>query len=161
MLTQAHGVDDFDCGVIELNLFLQRYAKGNSKNGSAKTFVTCRSGTDEVVGYYSINCGSVIHVEAPDRLSKGLPRHEIPVILLSRLAVDQSFRGKGLGPELVRDAFLRIIRISDEVGCRAVVVDAKDSGVAAFYKKLGFLAFDANPLRLFVLMKDVRKSVGV
>lgn len=41
--------------------------------------------------------GSVMSAEAPRRLTRGLPRYPIPVVLLARLAIDRSEQGKGLG----------------------------------------------------------------
>ena len=88
-------------------------------------------------------------------MKKGLARHPVPILLLARLAVDLRFQGAGLGRQLVRDAALLTIRISKVAGIRALVVDAKDERARRFYERLNFEAFPANPLRLFVLTKDL------
>lgn len=97
----------FDCGGHEsLNDWLKRFAFSNEKNESVRTYVVHRSGV--VAGYYSISAGSLCVEEAPARISKGLARHPIPVILLARLAVDKDEKGTGLGKALLKDALLRI-----------------------------------------------------
>ena len=48
----------------------------------------------------------------------------IPVIILARLAVDLSFRGKGLGADLLHDAVLRCYRVAENIGVRAIMVHA-------------------------------------
>jgi GNAT superfamily N-acetyltransferase len=39
----------------------------------------------------------VTREEAPERLTKGLARHPVPIMLLARLAVDHRWQGKGVG----------------------------------------------------------------
>jgi len=48
----------------------------------------------------------------------------IPVIILARLAVDLSVRGKGLGADLLHDAVLRCYKVAENIGVRAVMVYA-------------------------------------
>jgi len=79
----------------------------------------------------------------------------VTVILLARLAVDQKEQGKGLGRALLKDALLRALQVADLVGCRAVLVHAKDSSAQAFYSQFGFEPSPSNELHLFLLMKDI------
>ena len=61
----------------------RRNSSTNQQAGAAQTYVALwgRGG-----GYYSLAVGEVAYVGAPDRLSKGLARHPIPVPLFdSRL----------------------------------------------------------------------------
>ena len=44
------------------------------------------------------------NAEPPASKAKKLPRHPLPVVLLARLAVDQSVQGKGLGGFLLHDS---------------------------------------------------------
>jgi hypothetical protein len=85
-----------------------------------------------VIGYYSISAGSVSVEEAPPRISKGLARDPIPVILLARLAVDKDEKGTGLGNALLKDALGRIAQAADIVGVRAVLVHAIDEQARKF-----------------------------
>ena len=78
-------LDVFDCGVEELNRFLVRFALTNQQAGAAQTYVVLAGET--VVGYYSLVVGEVAFDNAPQRLSKGLARHPIPIMLLARMAV--------------------------------------------------------------------------
>jgi hypothetical protein len=49
-LTAAHLVTDFDCGNIELNRFIQKYAYQNQQANSSQTYVGIYE--DVVIGYY-------------------------------------------------------------------------------------------------------------
>jgi predicted N-acetyltransferase YhbS len=99
--------------------------------------------------------GSVQTDAAPARIKKGLGKYPVPIILLARLAVDQKEKGKGLGKALLKDALLRAFRASELVGCRAVLVHAKDASAQAFYSRFGFEPSPPNELHLFLLMKDI------
>ncbi|MCX7864852.1 MAG: GNAT family N-acetyltransferase [Novosphingobium sp.] len=154
-LDASHEVDAFDCGKEPLNRFLQRHALVNQKAGSAKTWVVCRE-RQRVVGYYSLAVGAVEHAGAPGRVSKGLARHPIPVMLLARLAIDRSEQGKGLGRALLRDALLRTAQAADIAGIRALLVHAKDDEARAWYERFDFEPSPSDPYHLFLLMKDLR-----
>ena len=135
-LRKSHALATFDCGVIALNDYLRKHAWENHQGRSARTYVIARN--DRVVGYYTIAAGSVSKDVTPARVSKGLGKYLVPIILLARLAIDLTEQGKGLGASLLKDAILRSARAADIVGCRALVVHAKDTSARAFYEKFGF-----------------------
>jgi GNAT superfamily N-acetyltransferase len=154
-LNAAHELDAFDCGKEPLNRFLQRFAFSNQRAGSAQTYVICR-GEQRVVGYYSLAVGAVEPRDAPGRVSKGLARHPIPVMLLARLAIDKTEQRRGLGKALLKDALLRTAQDADIAGIRALLVHAKDDEARAWYEDLDFEPGPTDPYQLFLLMKDLR-----
>jgi GNAT superfamily N-acetyltransferase len=157
-LSAEHDVSRFNCGTHEsLNDWLKRFALLNQKNESARTYVVHRN--TSVVGYYSVSAGSVLAEEAPARISKGLARHAIPVILLARLAIDKDEKGTGLGKALLKDALLRIANAADIVGARAVLVHAIDDSARKFYLHFNFEPSPMHELQLMLLMKDLRKTL--
>ena len=155
-LSTSHDTGTFDCGKEALGRFLKRYALINQKANSAQTYVVCRGGSDAVAGYYSLTVGGVEHVEAPKRITQGLARHPVPVMLLARLAVDRSEQGYGLGKALLRDALLRTAQAADIAGIRALIVHAKDEEARAFYERFDFEPSPTDPFHLFLLMKDLK-----
>lgn len=159
-LSAAHRVAEFDCGREALNAFLARYALTNQAMQGAQTYVALEDGKPEVLGYYSLAVGQVQHEDAPERLTKGLARHPVPVMILARLAIDQSWQGRGLGQGLLRDAILRTLQAAEIAGIRAIVVHAKDEPARAFYAHFGFTSWAENTLQLFLLLKDARAYLG-
>lgn len=125
-------VSSFDCGHPALNQFLQRYALVNQKANSAQTYVCCMAG--EVAGFYSLAVGSVEPESAPGRVSKGLARHPVPVMILARLAVDGRHQGAGLGATLLKDALLRTLQAADIAGIRTILVHAKDDAARWWFE---------------------------
>ncbi len=158
-LTRQHAVDAFDCGKEPLNRFLIRYALQNQQAGASQTYVAL-SGED-VVGYTTLVVGEVAYDAAAGRLKRGLARHPVPVMVLARLAVASGHQGQGLGAGLLKDALLRTLQAADIAGIRAFVVHAKDDEARAFYEQFDFDASPTDPYHLYILLKDVRASLGI
>lgn len=152
-----HDLDEFSCGEPELDSWLRESARRNERNDVSRTFVVCRG--QRVVGYYTLAASAVVRAEAPKPLQRNAPT-SIPVILLGRLAVDEQEQGSGLGRFLLRDAFLRSLRAGDEIGARAVLVDALTDDAAAFYRRYGFVASPWNERMLFLAMKAIPAAAG-
>lgn len=157
-LDASHDATAFDSGKAELDDWIRRFALSSHQAGSARVYVFHQD--RRVLGYYALAAGSVESDEAPHRIAKGLARQPIPVILLARLAVDRSEQGKGLGSALLKDALLRAVSASAEIGARAVLVHAKDDEARVFYEHFDFEPSPTDPLHLFLLMKDVRRLSG-
>ena len=157
-LRPDHLIESFDCGSEELNRYLLRYAWTNQQGGAAQTYVGLAD--DTVVGYYTLAVGQVTREEAPKRLTKGLARHPVPIMLLARLGVDRRWQGQGVGKALLKDAMERTLQAADIAGIRAFAVHAKDEQARAFYEKFDFIPSPTDPLHLFVLLKDVRRMVS-
>ncbi|CAN7206759.1 GNAT family N-acetyltransferase [Rhizobium sp. LjRoot254] len=153
-LAAVHDTASFDCGNDALNRFIQMHARQGQQAGISQTYVATE-GT-RIAGFHTLVVGQVMHDEAPERLAKGLPRFPVPVVILARLAVDNAWKGKGLGAALVTDAMRRVLQAADIAGVRAMVVHAKDETAQKFYEHLGFLPFPGKPLTLYRLLKDIR-----
>ena len=158
-LNPAHDSDAFDCGKEPLDRFLKRYALPNQKAGRAQTYVVCR-GRGRIVGYYSLAVGAVEHAEAPHRITRGMARHPIPIMLLARLAIDRTEQGQGLGKAVLKDALLRTAQAADIAGIRALLVHAKDDEARVWYQKYDFEPSPTDPFHLFLLLKDLRALLG-
>ena len=153
-LARTHAVDAFDCGQEALNRFLIRFALANQQANASQSYVGL---ADEVViGYYTLVVSEVAYDDAPDRLRKGLARHPVPLMLLARLAVSQTRKGKGVGAGLLKDAMLRTLQAAQIGGIRALAAHAKDDAARAFYEHFGFMPSPTDPLHLFILTKDLR-----
>lgn len=158
-LSRTHDPSAFDCGKESLNAWLKKHALVNQQSESAQTYVVHRGG--RVVGYYALTAGSVRPEEAPSRVSKGLAKHPIGVILLARLAADKREQGRGLGKALLKDALLRIASAANEIGARAILVHAVDEDARGFYEHFGFERSPMDEFELMLLMKDLRAQLDI
>ena len=118
-----------------------------------------RVGGEEVAGYYTLVVGQVEYGDAPERLTKGLAHHPVPIMLLARLAIATSWQGKGLGSGLLKDAMVRTLQAADIAGIRAFAVHAKDDDAKSFYQRFDFTASPSDPYHLFRLLKDIRAAM--
>jgi GNAT superfamily N-acetyltransferase len=157
-LRRDHAVEGFDCGREQLNAYLLRYAWQNQQAGAAQTYIGMVG--DIIVGFHTLAVGQLMHEDAPQRLTKGLARHPIPIVLLARLAVDRHWQNQGIGKALLKDAMLRTVQAADIAGVRALAVHAKDDEARRFYEYFDFVPSPSDPMHLFVLLKDVRRIVS-
>ena len=157
-LRRDHPIDSFTCGSAELDRFLIRYALGNQQANASQTWLGLHG--SDVVGFCTLVVGEVAYADAPERLTKGLVRHPVPIMLLARLAVSTSWQGRKLGAGLLKDAMRRTLQAADIAGIRAFAVHAKDEEAKRFYEKFDFIPSPTDPMHLFVLLKDVRRIVS-
>lgn len=155
-INRAHDRESFDCGDAALNEFLQRYARRSHDLGGAKTFLAISDGDNRtVLGYYSLSPASVSYARTPELLRRGLARHEVPAFRLARLAVDRQVQGQGLGGQLLLSAARRCLRVAEEVGGVAMLIDAKNERVAAWYASYGATPLSDAPLTLMLPLATV------
>jgi predicted N-acetyltransferase YhbS len=155
-----HEDDDastFDSGERSLDEYLRTRALSNHVQGGSRCFVTCRDG--RVVGYYALASASVEHRDLAGKVRRNMP-DPVPVILLSRLAIDRKEQGSGLGKNLLRDAIARSVAAAEIVGVRALLVHALHDEARAFYLHFDFEPSPTDPLHLLLLMKDARALLG-
>jgi GNAT superfamily N-acetyltransferase len=94
-------------------------------------FTSSLVGSRSIAGYYALAAGSIEHAAAPPRLTKGVGRYPVPVVILTRLGVDRDHQGDGLGSALVRDALFQVAAIAERVGVRALLIHAETPEAAA------------------------------
>jgi len=150
-LTAAHRLDAFQCAEPALENWLKQRALRNQNDGSSRTFVVC-VGAD-VVGYYALAAGSVLHAQAPGNVRRNMPE-PIPVAILARLAVHSGWSGRGLGADLLKDAVLRVTRLAGEMGIRALVCHAISAEAKRFYLHHAFVE---SPIEPMTVMLNVAK----
>lgn len=153
-----HRTAEFDSGVAALDRWLQRSAGQAERRDATRTYVVAdRSGM--VWGYVALVAGQIVRAEVTDEVARGMsPHFPIPVAIIARLAVDRTVQGAGVGIELLDFALGRCLLAGDEVGMRAVLVDAIDERAAGFYRRFGFKPVEGAPGRLMVPMATVRRA---
>jgi GNAT superfamily N-acetyltransferase len=156
---RRHSAEAFTCGRESLDRWLRAYAAQNQRRDAARTFVTADA-EGHILGYYTLVAGHIEHQHATASVQRGMSRHfPIPVAVIARLAVDETQQGRGLGRSLLLDALRRILRASNELAVRAVIVDALDDDAAAFYQHFGFELSELEPRLLMVQVAAIRNAL--
>lgn len=159
-ISPDHDTKEFDSGSDAQTLWLRRHALQAHRTNSSRVHVVTLAATNRVVGYYALTAGSVAHENAPARVARGMPRYPIPVVILTRLGVDLSEHGKGLGRALLKNALLRIATAAEQIAARAVLIHCEDERAKAFYlSQAEFEASPTDPLHLLLLVGDIAKTI--
>jgi GNAT superfamily N-acetyltransferase len=157
-LKRDHDRTGFGCGEPALDEYLARFARQNQESGVTRTFVAVRDAEPtRVLGYYSLAVGAIDRANLPPSAARRFPNFPLPIVRLARLAVDRSQQGKGLGEDLLLDALARSLRVAEEVGIVAVVIDAKHERAKAFYARYEFDALPDHPLTLWLPLPALSK----
>jgi len=156
-LARHHGRNDFDCGESALNNFLQRLARQQAERDFNRTYVAVAQGESRIRGFYAVSSASIDFANWPSGLR--LPRCPVPVARIGRLAVDVREQGKGIGAALLRHAMRLGASLAQQIGLSAVVVDARNEAVSAFYARYGFQRFPDQNLRLFLTTAVIRQAL--
>jgi GNAT superfamily N-acetyltransferase len=94
-------------------------------------------------------------------LTQGGGGYHQPVVILTRLGVDRSAQGAGLGHALVVDALRRIAAASEVIGVCAVLIHCESDAAREFYLRLAkFEPSPTDPMHLLLLIKDLRRALG-
>jgi acetyltransferase, GNAT family len=148
LLTEGYPIKPFDCEDEDLNDFLFNEATPYQKELLATTFVM--ENNEQTLGYYSLLNDSLQLREdmfaSKSQFRKFLrelmpypKRHlkTIPALKIGRLAIDKSFKGKGLGSVIMANIISKCIKMNKEQACRLITVDAYKQAIP-FYQKMGF-----------------------
>ena len=155
-LDSAHDAAKFNSGSEPLNRYLRAQVTQDIRRRMAACFVALAEG-QTIAGYYTLASASLLLADLPPSTGKKLPRYPtVPAVRMGRLAVDQAFKGQGLGGTLLADALSRAAR--SEIGAFAMLVDAKDEAAAAFCRHNGFIALRDSPLTLFLPLATIQRS---
>jgi len=157
LLNNDHEKAGFSCGNDMLDNYLHKQAKQDMKRKLSACFVL--SAGKEIRGYYTLSSASIQKSQLPESIIKKLPPsyNDLPVTLLGRLAVDNKFKGQGIGKLLLIDALRRSYETSvTSVASMAIVVDPIDAEAVRFYSKYGFISLPDSG-RMFIAMGTVEQ----
>lgn len=130
-IEEADSRSGFRCGKHPLDDYFKRHAVANEIANVARTYVLRRGEGDDpglppVLGFYSLSMAGVPSAQVATVIPGKLPRYDLPVALIGRLAIDERAQRRGLGEKLLMDALCRVVDGGATFGCVGVVVDATD-----------------------------------
>lgn len=139
-LNKFHCSDDF------LNQFLRRKAKKHQKELLAVTYLVIDN-KENIVGYYSLSSAEMPATDiVRSRFANGKLYQAYPAIKIGRFAIDEKYKGKGYGTEI-----MNLIKIqfsenaTQRIGSRFLLVDAyNDDKVLSFYNRKNDFEFWTN-----------------
>lgn len=157
-LGPGHDRSSFRCGEQALDRYLRTQAGQDSRRRISNCFVVVESASGTIAAYYTLSSASIPMVDLPEEESRKLPRYPVvPAVRIGRLAVDERFRGRGLGAGILVDAAARVT--AADAASYMLLVDAKDERAAAFYMHFGFRPLVTRPLTLYLPLATAMLSL--
>jgi GNAT superfamily N-acetyltransferase len=136
-LDESDDLSLFECSDPELDEYLKEDAMNDQRSKISVTRLAMWNGRP--VGYFTL-VNAVIKdtdVKAEDA-EKEYEYPHYPAIKIARLATHRDYEGNGVGRAMLLRTMAISSQLSLHVGCRFIIVDAKNSSVG-FYEKFGFV----------------------
>lgn len=156
LLNSNHQKQNFTCGQPLLDAYLHKQAKQDYTRRLSACFILADD-ENRVKGYYTLSSAAMPRQSLPEAIADKLPASyaDLPATLLGRLAIDNAYKGQGLGELILLDALKRSYDTSlNSIGSMAVIVDPIDDQAIRFYDKYGFILLPDSG-KMFILMKTV------
>ena len=116
-LDTAHDRVVFASGSESLDRYLREQVTQDVRRRVAACFVALADG-QRIAGYYTLASASLLLADLPAATARKLSRYPtVPAVRMCRLAVDQAFKGQGLGGALLADALERAARSAGNGTC--------------------------------------------
>jgi GNAT superfamily N-acetyltransferase len=155
ILDSSYDRTTFNSGSEPLDNYFKNQVTQDIKRRVTACFIAVTN-ENHIAGFYTLASSSMLLSDLPQEVLKKLPRYpSVPAIRMGRLAVDQNFKGQGIGGSLLINALIRSSK--SEIAAYALVVDAKDETASEFYKHHGFIALPNSPLVLFIPLATLSK----
>lgn len=159
-ITPQHDRKTFDCGVDELNQFLQQQARQKTVKQVSKTYVACLDSVPTtIIGYHTLTGYSVTAPPAHRDYQK-YP-HPLGAVKLARLAVDSSHQGRKIGERLLIDAIHRTVLVALQISAIGLFVDPMTPKVIPFYRQYGFLPADPGDQSRIEMWLPIKTCIEV
>jgi len=149
----------FCCGNGALDRYIREQASQDVKRGLAAVFVIApKDEPQTITAYYTLSSRELKINQLPAEIAKKAGRYGyVGVTLLGRMAVDEKYRGTGVGTLTLMCALEKALVASRDVGSWAALVEAIDDDAARFYRKYGFIELPEDDRKLFLPMKTIAK----
>ena len=125
-IDEKYKLEKFDCKTESINNYLKISALYDSKFKLAITKVILID--EDIFGFYSLSITEFFNYEE-DIKYYGLN--------LDYIAVDKNYQSKGIGSKILEIVVAKSLEISNEIGCRYLVLDALNEKVS-WYEERGF-----------------------
>lgn len=149
---------------MELKDFLIEDAIENQEMEISSTYLFFHNPSNKLAGYVTVLSDAIrIHGTHLGKTfsDQGVPYKTLPAMKIARMCVDENFKRRGIGTNMLLFAMSRLIAVNKCCGCRFLIVDAKRDAIH-FYKRFGFQVLkekEKGTLPLYYDMLNILKIV--
>ena len=125
--------------------------------------VWCGVNDDGVlVGFYALSAYTIDLANAGHLVRRG-DLHDLPAIYLNVIAVDKTQQGQGGGNDLLMHAIEKCIKISDDIGVTAIVLDVRNDDDfdkrVNFYNRYEFEILEEGEYQMALSVRDAKANI--
>ncbi len=149
-------VSSFTCGNEAMDNWFLNKALSWCYLGFCQVYIALDE--EGIVGFFSLSPTQLEPRSLSGSMRKGKNSMSHPGLLLGRIAVRKGLQGTEahVGSLLLEHAIYRAVAISQTVGGRFIVLDAKNEELCEWYSRHGFRSLRDSELRMIMPMKDAR-----
>lgn len=138
-LNESYDLSDFFCSEDDLNDFIKKEDEALFYQKELMGITYLVFNNKKIVAFFTISMDSlsVEKIEDKDKI-ECISIKTYPSLKIGRLAVDKNYECQGIGSYLVKLVVGKANQLSEIIGCRFVVVNAKENAIP-FYEKNEFI----------------------
>jgi GNAT superfamily N-acetyltransferase len=158
ILSEEDCCDRFHCRSEGINKFILSEAKAFQEEMLGTTYLFSSNG--EIIAFVTLQMAEIKRdsLSTKDRLQIGKDRY--PAVQIGQLAVHVDYEDNDIGTYILDWSVGKAMKISEQIGCRFVVLNAEREAMA-FYEKYGFRTLPKQDGRIYPFMfLDLRVHVG-
>ncbi|MDD3770369.1 MAG: GNAT family N-acetyltransferase [Sulfuricurvum sp.] len=149
-------IKQFECSDdLKLFEYLKNNALTHHKQGLFQTYLF--QDNEDYKGYISLASAQIAVDDTELRtilgVSNGVP-YPISALKITRLCISDQFKRQQIGSLLVMFAEIAAYEQQNKIGCRALLVDAKEKAIG-FYESLGFNVLGDMEDGICLMFKDI------
>ncbi len=130
----------------EMDDFLKDEAYEEQDKNLNVTYLFVDEDNNQIAGYVSL-CSDCIKLESEEKDQLELSYTTIPAIKIARLAVNNQYKGKGLGKTLIKFSAYIANKVQSICGLVFLTLDCYEHRLS-FYEKNGFVKNSIQPIQL-------------
>jgi hypothetical protein len=157
---------DFDCRGHSVQEFFRQRSWTSEVNDWARTFVLLATDEDRagglppVLGFYTLCMGRLTVTDMPEAPSPPPFQQALPTALLAQLGRDVRVpKERAIGEMLMGDAFRRVARVADSIGCVGLMLHAENAALVPYYARYGFIPL-RRPLQMYLPIGTIRNAIA-
>lgn len=149
----------------EMESFLKIEALEEQEKHLNTTYLLIDTDENKIVGYISL-CNDCIRLELEERVDLEFTYATIPAMKIARLAIDNAYKGKGMGKLLIQFSSYIAQKIQSNSGLVFITLDCYEHRLS-YYESIGFIknAYQPNqrnfdsPISMRILLDKYLKSI--
>jgi GNAT superfamily N-acetyltransferase len=157
-LGETHLREAFSCNNDIIDAFLRDRSLKDHARYKVRVRVATVGDDPSVLGFYSLALKTLAPKKNLFGIGNKFGERQIPAVYLAMIATHADYQKKGIGTDLMFDAFEKTLSIADLAGTACLTLDAVDEEKAVWYETLSFQRLGPDGLSMYIPIGTVREA---